>query len=345
MLGAVSDLVSVALLVAWMVEGGAGRPTPGVVPGGGLDGATGFALGTRSVTDDAEAAYERLLAMDDEAHDQMDRWIQEADAKGPEADTTELQRKIDERIGAVTKAYGEFLGRHPGHARARIAYGSFLNDTGQESRAKEEWEKALALDPGNPAVYNNLAGLYGHRGPVTNAFTFYEKAIALDPKEPVYYQNLATTVFLFRRDVMEHYGFDDEQKVFDKALALYRRAMELDPTNFVLAADTAQTYYGIKPPRHDEALEAWRKALQLASDDLERQGVRIHLARVQVQAGRFDEARKSLDSVTNTHFQSVKEKIRKTLESRIQGAKPGEGLAEESGKETVNPGSDAGKSR
>jgi tetratricopeptide (TPR) repeat protein len=295
--------------------------TSSVKPAVVLDGATGFAVGTPGVGDPMEAEYDRLLAFDDEAQVEMDRWIREADALGPDADSTVLQRKIDDRIAAVTRAYAAFLEKHPTHARARIAFGSFLNDTGQESGAKAQWEKALEFDPKNPAVYNNLAGYYGHHGPITNAFTYFEKAIELDPKEPVYYQNLATTVFLFRKDVMEHYAITDEQKVFDKSLTLYRKAMELDPNNFVLAADTAQTYYGIKPSRHDEALAAWRKAYELASDDLEREGVRVHFARIQIQAGRFGEARTNLNLITNAHFQVVKERIEKTLEARLKGAK------------------------
>lgn len=323
-----ADHVSVALLVALMTltqapPGGAPGSGPAASPSG-LDRATGFAVGAPDVGDPVEAEYERLLAFDDEAQEEMDRWIREADALGPNADTTGLQRRIEDRISALTRAYAAFLEKHATHARARIAFGSFLNDTGQESGAKAQWEKALELDPKNPAIYNNLAGLYGHQGPITNAFTFFEKAIELDPKESVYYQNLATTVFLFRKDVMEHYAITEEQKVFDKALALYRKAMELDPGNFVLAADTAQTYYGIKPSRHEEALAAWHKAYELASDELEREGVRVHFARIQIQAGRFAEARTNLTLITNSHFQVVKERIEKTLEARLRGAKADE---------------------
>ncbi len=286
-----------------------------------VDAASGFVVRTAPAERPDEIAYKALLAEDDAAQEEMDLWIREADAQGPSADNAALEKKIDARIEGVTKAYLAFLEKYSRHANARIAFGSFLNDTGQEAGAKEQWEKAMELDPRNPAIYNNLAGLYGHRGPVTNAFIYFEKAIALDPKEPVYYQNLATTVFLFRRDVMEHYAIQDEQRVFDKALELYRKAMSLDPGNFLLAEDTAQTYYGIKPARHEEALAAWRKAYDLAGDDLEREGVRVHLARVQVQAGKFDEARTNLTLITNGHYQLIKERIQRTLETRLKGGK------------------------
>lgn len=283
------------------------------------DPATAFVIRLEPTPDPTEAAYRDLLAVDDAAQEDMDRWIREADAQAENADNAGLQKKVAARLAEVDQAYRIFLEKHPDHARARIAFGSFLNDTGREFPARDQWELALKLDPLNPAIFNNLAGSYGHRGPVTNAFVYYEKAIALDPKEPVYYQNFATTVFLFRRDVMEHYGFADEQKVFDKALGLYRKAMELQPDNFYLAADLAQTFYGVKPPRHDEALKAWRRALELAGDDLEREGVRVHVARVLVQAGRYSEARSELGGITNAQYAVVKERIAKTLERKVAG--------------------------
>jgi len=92
-------------------------------------------------------------------------------------------------------------------------------------------EKALGLNAKDPAVYNNLANIYGHTGPVKKAFEFYAKAIELNPREPVYYHNFGTTVYLFRTDAKEFYGIT-EQQVFDKALGLYSNAMKFDPTNF-----------------------------------------------------------------------------------------------------------------
>ena len=102
-------------------------------------------------------------------------------------------------------------------------------------------------------MWNNLANYYGEHGPLTNAFIDYAKAIELNPAEPIYYQNFATTVYMFRRDAREFYGIN-EQQVFDKALALYRQAVKLAPDNFVFATDYAESYYGIRPYRTNDAL-------------------------------------------------------------------------------------------
>jgi tetratricopeptide (TPR) repeat protein len=216
----------------------------------------------------------------------------------------------------VKQAYEKFLAEHPKHAEARIAYGSFLMEIHEEDAAVVQMERAREDDPKNPAAWNNLANHYGHRGPVKKAFAYYEKAIELDPKEPVYKQNFATTLYLFRKDAKEVYRIE-EQQIFDRALDLYQQAMKLDPTNLVLAVDYAQTYYGIKPMRTNEALAAWKHAMTVAKTTDEQQGVALHLARVQLNTGRFDEALLNLNSVTNAEMAELKKRLeRNWIEKR-----------------------------
>ena len=142
-----------------------------------------------------------------------------------------LNQRIHARLDTVRTNYAGFLRRHPDSARGYLAYGSFLDDIGDEEAGKVQFENAAQIDPKNPAAWNNLANYYGENGPLTNAFADYARAIELDPTEPVYYQNLATTVYLYRKDAREFYGIN-EQQVFDKALELYRKAIQLDPDNF-----------------------------------------------------------------------------------------------------------------
>jgi tetratricopeptide (TPR) repeat protein len=140
-------------------------------------------------------------------------------------------------------------------------------------------------------------------------------------------------VYLFRRDATNFYKIS-EQQVFEKAMGLYRKALELDPDNFVLATDYAQSYYGfdpkltgdpetdakIKQKHFEDAMAAWQQAFKVAGDDVERQGVLVHYARLQINAGRFDEARKNLATVTNDMFAVTKGNLLKRLESKKKGA-------------------------
>jgi tetratricopeptide (TPR) repeat protein len=226
-----------------------------------------------------------------------------------------MKARIQKRFDPIRKGYEDFLARHPEHVKARIAYGSFLGDVHDEEGAQLQLEKALTLETNNPAIYNNLANIYGHIGPVRKAFEYYARAIELNPREPVYYQNYGTTVYLFRKDAGEVYGLT-EQQVFNKAMELYRKALSFDPTNFPLASDLAQTYYGIEPRRTEEALGAWTNAFKLARDDVEREGVQLHFARFKLAARRFDESRAHLAAVTNAMYTDLKTRLERNLKEQ-----------------------------
>jgi tetratricopeptide (TPR) repeat protein len=274
----------------------------------------------------------KVLELDEAAQDEVDQWIKteaESRALGGGVGDATLRARVLQRLQPVSKAYEDFIFLHPKHVPARIAFGSFLNDINDEAGARTQWEKARQLEPDNPAIWNNLANIYGHGGPIDKAFEYYEKAISLDSREPTYYQNLATTVFLFRKDAMEYYHCD-EPAVFDRSLDLYRKAMALDPQDFVLASDYAMSFYGIKPPAslepeariqaqdqlNRQAIAAWETALNIADDDIQREGVHVHLARIKVNAHRFAEAASHLDVVTNSVYSHIKSVITRNLEQR-----------------------------
>ncbi len=282
----------------------------------------GVSVSIPNPNDPAEKELHQLMIEDDAAMAEVDKWIRDNDAfaaQGAGESKKELNARIMARLNIVRKNYEDFLQRYPNFARGHLAYASFLNNINDEEAAMQENEKARQLDPKNPATWNNLADYYGEHGPITNAFVYLAKAIELDPNESVYYQNLAVVVYLYRKDAMSFYGLA-EQQVFDKALALYQKAIRLDPDNFPLATDYAESYYGIRPLRTNDALAAWTNALQTAHNDAEREGVYIHLARVEIAAGRFDEARAHLAAVTNSIYAGLKDRGERNLAEREYAA-------------------------
>jgi cytochrome c-type biogenesis protein CcmH/NrfG len=253
------------------------------------------------------------MEADDAAVDEVNAWINTNQI--PRSDTNglaQLRAKIHARYDDVRRSYEGFLRNHPDSARGFLAYGSFLNDIGDEEGAHVQYENSRQLDPKNPAVWNQLANYYGEFGGLTNAFADYTEAIRLDPTEPVYYQNFATTVYLYRKDARQFYGLTEPQ-VFDKALGLYEQAMKLAPDDLVLATDYAESYYGIRPLRTNDALAAWTNCLQICKDDNEREGVLIHLARVKIAAARFDEAQAHLNAVTNPAFADMRKRLERNI--------------------------------
>jgi tetratricopeptide (TPR) repeat protein len=265
---------------------------------------TGVSVEVPNPNDPVEKEYLKLLVEDDTALADVDKWIREGQNSTNLSSAT-LTPRINQHFEPVKKHYEDFLQRNPKHVRAHLAYGSFLNETRDEEGAVEHWEKARQLDPKNPASWNNLANYYGHRSPVKRAFEYYAKAIELNPNEPVYYQNFATTVYLFRKDAME----------------FYRDAMKLAPTDFILASDYAQSFYGTKPPRYAEGLIAWTDVLKIARDEIEREGVRIHLARMNWRLGKFDEARLQLNGITNEMYAPTKRKVLQSIDEAEKKSK------------------------
>jgi len=307
---------------------------------------TGIKVEIPDPSDPVEMAYKKLMEDDDAALDEVDKWIKENRAfaaKGAGESSASLNARIKTRFDLMRKEYDDFLRQHPNHARAHVAYGSFLSDINDEEGAEKEWEKGRDLDPKNPAAWNDLANYYGHEGPVKKAFEYYEKAIELDPTESVYYHNMGTTVYLFRKDAVEYYH-TNEQAIFDKALDLYAKATKLDPTNFVLATDVAMTYYGIKPTRTDDALKAWNEALKLAPSDREREGVYLHLARLELNAERFAESQTHLNMVTNAMYDELKTRLARNLAKREReketGIKEPDPLADKLPKKKKTPDKD-----
>jgi tetratricopeptide (TPR) repeat protein len=276
---------------------------------------TGIEVAVTATNDPVAVELDRLMKADDDARAEVEKWVEDNEkftAQGAGVPKEEMRRRILARFAIIQEGYEALLKQHTNNVEIRIAYASYLGDLGNEDGAAEQLETARAIAPQNPAIWNNLANIYGHIGDVKKSFDYYAKAIELNPAESVYYHNFGTTVFLFRKDAKEHYNIN-EQQVFDKALNLYSNAIRLDPEDFKLAADVAQTFYGIQPPRVEDALRAWTNAFSLATDAEEREGVHTHFARIKIKAGRFDEAKAHLNSVTNAVYAELKTRLNRVL--------------------------------
>lgn len=284
----------------------------------------GFSFPLASTNDPVENKFYQILLDNDAVEKEILGSMDNADAFAREGgggrSGPTLALKIQQRQDGLKKEYQDFIGLHPNHVNAHLAFGSFLNDSHDEDGACAQWETARQLAPSNSAAWNNLANYYGHRSPVKKAFEYYGKAIELNPAEPVYYQNLAVTVYLFRSDAREYYHLN-EQQVFDKSLSLYRQAIKLDPDNFVLFTDYAKSFYGTNPPRWKDGLAAWTEALKVAHDEDDREEVCIHLARIHLKLGDYDEARANLALVTNANNAAFKTRLTRNLNGAVEKAR------------------------
>jgi len=180
------------------------------------------------------------------------------------------------------------------------------------SKADTDLQLKKIQKKGDAIYWNEVAEQYLHEGPISKAFECYEKGIASDATESAIFQNLGTALFLYRKDAAKYYDLD-EQQVYDRVFEIYDKALKLEPDNFALATDIAMTYYGIRPQRPEQALKAWRHALSLATTDVEREGIYVHLARTEINAGLLGGAHNSLAAVKDPVYAEMKETLIRRL--------------------------------
>lgn len=74
-------------------------------------------------------------------------------------------------------------------AKVQVEFGIAVARYGLWREAVYRFERAITIDPGYAAAYNNLAVAYEHEGSIDRARATYEKALALKPKDALIRQN------------------------------------------------------------------------------------------------------------------------------------------------------------
>ncbi len=74
-------------------------------------------------------------------------------------------------------------------AREQVNFGIQVAQRGLWREAIYRWERATQLDPTYAAAFNNLAVAYEHEGSLVKARDAYEKALAIDPSNALVRQN------------------------------------------------------------------------------------------------------------------------------------------------------------
>ena len=80
---------------------------------------TGVSIEIPNPNDPVEKEYLSLLAIDDAAQADVDKWILED--RSAETRSATLTLRIDQRFDAVKQDYDNFLQRNPNHVRAHLA--------------------------------------------------------------------------------------------------------------------------------------------------------------------------------------------------------------------------------
>lgn len=74
-------------------------------------------------------------------------------------------------------------------AKEQVEFGIQVAQRGLWKEAIYRWERATQLDPTYAAAFNNLAVAYEHEGQLAKAREAYEKALAIEPENAMVRQN------------------------------------------------------------------------------------------------------------------------------------------------------------
>jgi Tfp pilus assembly protein PilF len=92
-------------------------------------------------------------------------------------------------VAIVTFAQSPALAGQAKGAKSQVEFGISVAQKNLWKEALYRWQKAVELDPGYAAAWNNLAIAWEHEGNFEEARKAYEKALSLDPKNLFIKQN------------------------------------------------------------------------------------------------------------------------------------------------------------
>jgi tetratricopeptide (TPR) repeat protein len=168
--------------------------------------------------------------------------------------------------------------------------------------------KANQLDKEIPVVKNEIARFLAEDGKLVEALPWLMAAIELEPKEPLYHYHLGKLLIEGREEFIKTGQFT--RAALDRAmLEAFARAAEFAPANFGYAYRHAEAYYDLETPQWDAALALWRKLDAGVETPLEHQTLRLHQAKVLLEQGKPDEARKLIATVTERTLAKQKQTL------------------------------------
>jgi len=175
------------------------------------------------------------------------------------------------------RIYNNLLVKYPKYWASYGSYGYFL--MGQKSYAKaiELYKKASEIMPYNAIIFNNIAANYLYLNDFGNAAVNLEKASTIEPSSIVL-GNSGSMYYL--------------SKDFKKSLAMYEKAIELDPENYEWLVSVADLYmYGIVDEVN--AFLFYKKALFYAEKQIDKEVVAKkyqYMARACIGLGEIEKA-------------------------------------------------------
>lgn len=219
--------------------------------------------------------------------------------------------------------FAKAMALKPGSSPAYAVYAQALDDAGRHDDAIRLYSKAIEFDGANVAAHNGLGVAYAKKEMYDEAKKAWEKGLAVEPGSAEIRQNLTRLSRIMAARPIEAYiantnKFASEGR-YDLAIEESKKALEIDPKNIsvhnnlgvlyslngddeaaaaefkkvlFLNPKEAGTYkniaiiYSKYPEKYPEAIEYFRKYMEMCSSDEERALVEKKIEELKRGAGR-----------------------------------------------------------
>ena len=167
--------------------------------------------------------------------DELDRQVEVAFARHKRGD-----------VDSAAAVYRQVLAQDPNHSAALHYLGLIARQSGNSQEAVRLLQRSLEIDPTDPRAHNHLGQIYVALNERSKATACFERALQVDPNHVAALNNLANLTLT--RDLLQ-------------AIALYRRALELNPDAAFAAYNLAQALN--ENSAFDDALLLYRRTIAL----------------------------------------------------------------------------------
>jgi protein O-mannosyl-transferase len=147
--------------------------------------------------------------------------------------------------------WADCVAKSPEKVRPHINFGAALARAGAHERAEQAYRRALALDPANPVVLNNLGQELVRKGRIDEAIRFFKQAIRLKKGfVGLHHYNLANAL--------------RAKGAVEAAIDQYHLALRVNPKLLLARNNLGIAYVLMK--RYDDAIFHFEKAVSIAPD-------------------------------------------------------------------------------
>lgn len=176
-------------------------------------------------------------------------------------------------------------------------------------RQRDHLEHACRDAPDSIALHAQLAETCEELVLYQDAFRCREKLIELDPESAMHYRDFASDLSILRAEGAAYFQCSPED-VPERVVNLFKAAVEHAPQDENLAREFANSFYLFVGEFNNEAVAAWKHALNIATNDQAGREAHLHIARWLTRSGKLARARWHLqraEGLRNTQLIAVTE--------------------------------------